>query len=259
MMHLNYKVKKWLLNGVFFYLFLGLYTSAVAQEIDFKKMTLRVNGGYISSYIYRAQKRTKEAWQANIEAMYTFDSPMHLYAGIFSIIPRGKYLQETDLYFGLSKNIDDNLCIDTGVTHYLYTNNKTFISQNYSTEIFGGLYWGAFITPAIYTYYDFSLQQLTTEGSLCNSIDFELSSFSLKNILIVGYLHAKNWKHMLLDRETHYKYITFKEEWVYTFTNRATAGIHLCFTYNDNVLRQANVYSGRHYSLSGGLIFDFDW
>ena len=139
---------------------------------------------YASEYVFRGQKNSNSAFQASAEVTYT-----NFYGGVWTNQPLRNEQNEVDLYIGYGFPLKNDWKIDTGVTSYNYP-ESTLTNGNFSTyETYIGLTGGncAGLTPSVYGYYDWKLDNYTVQASVGYSVPVKAIGTSLDFSAAYGY------------------------------------------------------------------------
>ncbi len=139
--------------------------------------TLTTDFTYASEYVFRGQKNTNAAFQASAEVGYE-----NVYGGVWTNQPLRNENNEVDLYLGYGFALQNDWKIDTGITSYNYPQQTTANGNGFSTyESYVGLTGGNFkgFTPSVYAYYDWKLDNYTTQASVGYSLPIKQIGTSL--------------------------------------------------------------------------------
>ncbi len=164
-----------------------------------------------SQYVYRAKKITNNAFQPKAEFGYPVFGGS-LYAGVWTNQPIGRrtnaggpdQADEIDLYGGYAYPLDalvKGLSLDVGDTYYWYPEaGGTANALDRSDEIFVGVTYDTSsvlsynLSPSVYYYYDFILNQSVVEFSLKYTWDMSnmtgVKGLSLTPRAYVGWLDS---------------------------------------------------------------------
>jgi hypothetical protein len=138
---------------------------------------------------------------------------------------RSQVLQEVDTTIKYSQPVE-GATVDIGGTLYMYPRSKVRLAQTeYTTEVFTGLKYKAFLTPAVYAYYDLNLKQLTVEGSLSQAINIT-SKLALVPSVQAGYVAARDVSpEAKIHFRNEYRYAGGSLDLVYTFNKAASLSV----------------------------------
>lgn len=155
--------------------------SVQAEEAQASALSVTVDVTYVSDYIFRATNLGNAAIQPSVEAAYG-----DFYAGVWAsnAISNTDDLSEVDLYAGYGLAIDDTFSADVGVTRYTYEGGSAIDT----TEAFVGVSADVLLTPSVYAYYDFDLDNTTFELSVGYSLPVDAIHTSLDFSAAAGYV-----------------------------------------------------------------------
>lgn len=164
-----------------------------AQETGSSIEDLSITGtfDFETEYIFRGKELAEQSFQPSVE----FGFPVlggDLYTGIWTNQPiKSGEANEIDFYGGFAYPVTEMFTVDVGFTYYWYpdsvpassadginppgtpslpgTGSNTGISQ--TREIYVGVSADVILSPALYFYYDFDLEQTVLEGSIGYSFD----------------------------------------------------------------------------------------
>ncbi len=193
--------------------------SAQAQEASALSVTLDVT--YVSDYIFRGIKLGDASIQPSVEASYG-----DFYAGAWhsSEISSGEGLTETDFYAGYGFAATDTISIDAGVTQYTYNGGSGIDS----TELFVGAALDSILSPSLYVYYDFDLENLTLEASIGHSFPIDAINASLDLSGKVGYVDLEDSINSVGD----YMYYVAGASIPFKLSETATLTVGVDYIYN---------------------------
>ena len=148
--------------------------STVKAAMPLDDLSVTVDFGYESEYVFRAVKLDQQVIQPGVELEMN-----DFYAGVWgsygiSTAPRGG--RETDFYAGYTMPIDEMVDLDFGFTYYYYSQDEAS-----TFEIYGGAAFDFIGDPSAYIYYDLDIEVWTFELSgsyeipLENNMALELS------------------------------------------------------------------------------------
>ncbi|MGH8020255.1 MAG: TorF family putative porin [Opitutaceae bacterium] len=138
---------------------------------------------FASDYIFRGIQLSENTLHPSIEI-----SSDQFYLGYWGAFPINNteskgWVDEYDFYAGFNQQIGETTAVDVGLTHYYYTQLDS------TTEAYVGLTGDVGgMTPGVYVYYDFDLQNLTVQGSVGYSLPLENAGTSLDLSATVGYV-----------------------------------------------------------------------
>lgn len=159
----------------------ALFTSGVARA----EFSLSTDLTLATDYIFRGVQLGENTLHPSIE--FSQDS---FYLGYWGANPINNtqskgWNNEYDFYAGYSQDIAEGTSVDVGVTYYYYTQyNLESTTEGYVgiTGDFGG------VTPGFYVYYDFTLKNITYQGSVGYSIPMKDAGTSLDLSATVGFV-----------------------------------------------------------------------
>jgi len=173
--------------------------AATASYADFLS-DLSISGtfDFETQYVFRASKLASQSFQPSVEFGYPVIGG-DLYAGVWTNqpianaqaptglpgqiaqIPQGN---EIDFYAGYAYPVTDIFTLDLGATYYWYPEAASGIGApffppfptgggaiNHTTEVYFGVSADVLLSPAVYFYYDFDLEQTLIEFSIGYSLD----------------------------------------------------------------------------------------
>ncbi|MCH8474188.1 MAG: TorF family putative porin [Opitutales bacterium] len=155
-------------------------TLKAAMPLD--DLSVTVDFGYESEYVFRAVKLDQQVIQPGVEL--ELDG---LYAGVwgsYGISSRERGGRETDFYAGYTFPLDEMIDLDFGATYYYYSGDdeSTF-------EIYGGASFDFIGDPSAYIFYDLDLEVWTFELSGSYEVPLE-QDFALE---LSGNLGYQRW------------------------------------------------------------------
>ncbi len=155
-------------------------SSAQAQVPTLEDLSISGAFVYESEYIFRGANLNGDSFQPQIE----FGLPLYggnLYAGIWTNLPIAEtgansgFGNEVDPYIGYAYPVTDIVTVDVGFTYYWFPEIGSAIDR--TREVYVGVQADVadqiFVTPAVYFYYDFDLEQIVVEGSIGYTLDLE--------------------------------------------------------------------------------------
>lgn len=163
---------------------LAIAGAATAASADFiSDLSISGTFDFESEYVFRASKLAAQSFQPSVEFGYPVVGG-DLYVGIWTNQPiastttgvpfgaiRGITGDEVDFYAGYAYPVTDIFTLDLGATYYWYPESAGFGAINHTTEIYFGVSADVLLSPAVYFYYDFDLQQTVVEFSIGYSLD----------------------------------------------------------------------------------------
>jgi uncharacterized protein (TIGR02001 family) len=231
--------------------------SAQAQDYS-----LTTSVGWESMYIFRGVELAQENFVASAElAVGDF------YAGIWTSQPSagatsptivdpvvvdgeledagiegGLIGSEVDFYLGYGIAVSDVVSIDVGATLYYYP--ETTSGDETTFETYVGAAFDTMLSPALYIYYDWDLENLTIEGSIGYSIEVA-DNTSVDLGAFIGFVDLDSPLETTLDMgtpddvsddellsEDTYTYIGFLADLVYTINETASTSLGIRYSYN---------------------------
>lgn len=147
---------------VFSALFIALSTQAAVD----------VSVGYTSDYYFRGTQLADSFIEAAVDY-----SEGDFYAGMWTAQPfetakdDSVYLNEIDFYGGYGVALSDVAALDFGLCAYAYPELDEGDEVTY--EPYVGVSFDLPVSPALYVYYDLTLEILTVEGSLGYSVEVD--------------------------------------------------------------------------------------
>jgi uncharacterized protein (TIGR02001 family) len=189
--------------------------SAQAQEASALSVTVDVT--YVSDYIFRGAQLGQASLQPSVEASYG-----DFYAGAWASNPlsNDSDLSEVDLYAGYGFAINETLSLDVGVTRYTYEGG----SDGDTTEAYVGLSADVLLSPSVYYYYDFDLEQSAYIGSIGYSLPVDAINSSLDFSASLGYIQIPS---------NDYTYGSVGVSIPYALSETATLTVGVEYIYND--------------------------
>ncbi|WP_269540945.1 hypothetical protein [Cerasicoccus fimbriatus] len=145
--------------------------AATAASADFlSDLSIAGTFDYESSYIYRGAKLAQASFQPSVDFGYSVLGG-DLYAGVWTNQPISGGANEIDFYTGYAYPVTDIFTVDAGFTYYWYPEAFGAGAINQTREIFIGASADVLLSPAVYVYYDFDLEQTVVEFSIGYSLD----------------------------------------------------------------------------------------
>lgn len=144
--------------------------AASTASVAFGELSVSGTFAYESAYVFRGKQLDEAAFQPSVDiAMPVMDG--EFYAGIWhsnGFQPGNTGGEEVDFYAGFAYDVTDMFSVDAGLTYYMYPDSG---GDADTTEMFFGVAADVLLSPAVYIYYDFTLEALTFEGSVGYSLD----------------------------------------------------------------------------------------
>ncbi|MGJ8561291.1 MAG: TorF family putative porin [Litorimonas sp.] len=127
----------------------------------------------VSDYVFRGVSLADTAAQTGVEV-----GAGNFYAGAWFSTGVGDTSilagDEVDLYMGYGLDLSEVISADVGVTYYHYPQGGSLFSENGGAagtyEVYGGLAFDYSLSPSLYAFYDFTLENFTVEGSVGHSV-----------------------------------------------------------------------------------------
>ena len=205
--------------------------NAFAQDLAF---TAGVDT--VSEYVFRGVSLGDTSLQTFSEVSYGGFTAGAWYSAGFGA---GSDVQadELDLYIGYSLPLKGDISVDVGATHYHFPQGGDLFDTNGGTagtyEVYGTVGFDNLpLSPSFTTYYDFTLDALTLEGSVGHSIPLSAEGWSVDLGLTGG--------HVTVDDAGNY-------EW-------ATASASVGKSFSDTL----SFYVGANFSVNSEDLLDFD-
>lgn len=194
---------------------------------------LSISGAFAfeSEYIFRGVQLGENSLQPSVELGFPVAGGS-LYAGIWNSndIENGGAANEIDYYFGYAYPVTDIFTVDAGLTIYHYPEAVTTGGGLQATqEVYLGVAADVLLSPALYFYYDFELEQIVIEGSVGYSIDLaEYAGIDSTSIDLGGYLgnvSADDVSQAPGDQSNGYTYWGLSADLVYGFNDNVAAAV----------------------------------
>ncbi len=196
--------------------------SAQAEEAQASALSVTVDVTYVSDYVFRATQLANASIQPSVEAAYG-----DFYAGVWASDGISDATgSEADLYAGYGLAIDDTFSVDAGVTRYTYQGGSAIDT----TEAFVGVKADVVLSPKVYAYYDFDLDNTTVEGSVGYSLPVDAIKTSLDFSAAVGYVDLGN---AVAGTPDSYTYYSVGVAVPYKLSDTATLTAGVDYVYND--------------------------
>lgn len=199
--------------------------SAQAQDAEGSALSVTVDVTYVSDYVFRATQLGNASIQPSVEAAYG-----DFYAGAWhtsELSNTTANATETDLYAGYGFAVSDIISLDAGVTRYTYEGGSGIDS----TEVFVGATADVLLSPSLYAYYDFDLENTTLEASIGYSFPIEAINASLDLSGKVGYVDLGD-KDTRSASESDYTYFVAGVAIPYALSETATLTVGVDYIYN---------------------------
>lgn len=152
-------------------------SSITDPSLDYLRVSTSV--GYESKYVFRGEELAEDSVQASVDFAYPLMENYDLYFGAFTNAPMSRgsdtdQFTEVDIYIGTTYSIN-SFTFDLGYIYYWYTDLEPL--ENRTQEIYFGVtmdtsaYIGVNLNPALYYYYNATLDQHTVEVSVSYTAD----------------------------------------------------------------------------------------
>ena len=205
--------------------------TAFAQDLAFS-----AGVDSVSEYVFRGVSLGDSSIQTFSEVSYGGFTAGAWYSAGFGA---GSDVQadELDLYIGYSLPLKGDISVDVGATHYHFPQGGDLFDTDGGAagtyEVYGTVGFGNLpLSPSFTTYYDFTLEALTLEGSVGHSIPLPFEGWSADLGLTGG--------HVTVDDAGNY-------EW-------ATASASVGKAFSDTL----SFYVGANFSVNSEDLLDFD-
>lgn len=134
-------------------------TIAGAQELS-----VSTGVAWETDYIFRGVQLAEEYFAPSVDVSYG-----DFYAGMWAALPvDAEFANEIDFYAGYGFGINETVSGDFGVTYYTYPEGG---SADDTVEAYAGLSFETDLSPAIYVFYDFDLEDFTIEASVGHTVE----------------------------------------------------------------------------------------
>ncbi len=194
--------------------------SVQAEEAQASALSVTVDVTYVSDYSFRAIQLADASIQPSVEAAYG-----DFYAGIWASDGISDASgSEADLYAGYGLAIDDTFSVDAGVTRFTYQGG----SAGDTTEVFVGVAADVALSPKVYAYYDFDLDNTTFEGSVGYSLPVDAINTSLDFSAAIGYVDLGD----AIAGNDDYTYYSVGVAVPYKLSETATLTVGVDYVYN---------------------------
>lgn len=217
-------------------IFTALSAPVTAQAGD---VNWSLSADLVSDYVFRGVSLADTAAQTGVEVgMGSFYAGAWFSTGVgdTSILAG----DEVDLYAGYGFTLSDTVSADVGVTYYHYPQFGGLFSENGGAsgtyEVYGGLSFDVALAPSIYSYYDFTLENWTIEGSVGHSIAAS-DSLSFDLGLSAGLVDGNGFS---------YEYGTASAALTKSITDAASIYVGANYSLNsEDLLNYSKILSGR--------------
>lgn len=259
----------------------SIATAATDSAID--GLSVKAKVGYENEYIFRGKEHSADNIQTRVVGEYALPiqgANAGIYAGGFLMSPLTETANAAEVFVGAKTEIEKTL-IDVGYTYYGFPNNSTVNAgapggsintinnravYNGSNEIKVGAAFGQFkdiLTPSLYFYYDFNLQQLTTEVAVRRTFrgdDYGINGVELILAGYFGYVSANQYNGSQLSPgiaqwSNAYGYVGGSADIAYNVTSAAKVGLGIRYAYNndgdasDDIRLSGNTESNFYYGV----------
>lgn len=257
-------------------------SAALADTSALDGISLKAKIGYENEYVLRGKEHSADNIQTRVAGEYQLPvqgANVGIYAGAFLMSPLTEAANSSIIFTGVKTQIDKTL-FDVGYNYYGYpnasknngpltggaqnpANNRPVYSD--SNEIYVGAtfgQWQDIVTPSIYFYYDFDLQQLTTELAVKRTFkgdDYGIAGAELILSGFYGYAQAgqANGDQRLANPlwKNGYGYFGGTADIAYNVTAAAKVGVGIRYTYNNdgtgknNAMVAGNTESNLYYGV----------
>ena len=161
--------------------------SSLSAEDLFEDLALSAILSFESKYVYRGVQVGEESFHQSVEVGHPL-GPGDFYAGIWSSQDiGGSSSDEVKFYGGYQLALSPIFSVTGGYTYYWYPDDGAV--PNRENEPFLGILADLPLQPAIFVFYNFTLEQVLVEASIGHVIELSDRSF-LEGGLIVGAAHA---------------------------------------------------------------------
>ncbi|MDP0501239.1 MAG: hypothetical protein Q7P63_14185 [Verrucomicrobiota bacterium JB022] len=156
---------------------LGSVSALSAQSVD--NISVSTTFAFENSYVFRGAQLAEETFMPAIDF-----SADNVYFGVWGALPvTGAGDSEVDIYGGYGFELSEIVSLDVGGTYYAYPDSEDFENDN-TFEIYAGASFDVLLSPAVYVFYDFDLENFTIEASagysyaLTDSLSADASVFA---------------------------------------------------------------------------------
>jgi uncharacterized protein (TIGR02001 family) len=228
---------------------LTAFGSTGFAQFDLSDLSMSTTFGFESEYVFRGKQVSDESFQGSVET-----SISGFYAGVWTSQPIADITNpahaqttgnEVDLYTGYTFGFYEGFTADVGVTYYWYPDSLPGpFSVDRSREVKFGLIYDHILSPSVYFYYDFDLEQTTLEFSAGYEYDTSewISSTTLAFSGNLGFVDADDRfagqttvPAALKGLENNgYTYYGLTADLSYSFTETANASIGVRYTGNND-------------------------
>lgn len=214
-------------------------TAASAPANDYAaNLSIAGTFGYESTYMFRGALKDRQVFQSGVELGYLIGQG-EIYAGVWGSMPitfrGGNNVNEFDYYLGYTQAVGDIVSLDAGFTYYSYSTGD--IRQ--TREIYVGATADVLLSPSLYVYYDFDLEQTLFEGSISYSLDLaqytHVEGLSLENTAYLGFLNARkvNAGNTGIAKNS-YMYFGFASDIAYAITENISTSFGIRWVINND-------------------------
>jgi uncharacterized protein (TIGR02001 family) len=230
-------------------IFVGAGVSINAQipatsspKVDISNVSIKTEFALESEAIKRGIQLTDHAFQVGAELQADA-----FYGGVWTNQPidthsnKDEFESEIDLYLAYLWNVDDIWTFDVGFIYYAFPEQggagREVEGVDRSREIKIGVIADVLLSPAVYCYYDFDLEQTVVElsGNYKYEIDFCPNS-SLQFNGNIGVVQANDIYagQTSTKKENGYIYWTLMADWMYSLNDKANASIGVRYSGNND-------------------------
>lgn len=211
--------------------------SAPANDIA-ANLSIAGTFGYESAYMFRGFLKDRQVAQSGVELGYAIGQG-EIYAGVWGSMPisfrGGNNVNEFDYYIGYTQAIEDIVSLDAGFTYYSYSTGN--IRQ--TREIYAGATADVLLSPSLYVYYDFDLEQAVVEASIAYSFDLEqythITGLSLENSAYFGTVNTrKRFAGNAGIAKNDYVYFGFASDIAYAITDNVSTSFGIRWAINND-------------------------
>lgn len=192
-----------------------------AQE---NELSVSATVAWESEYVFRGIQNSDSAFQPAVDLSYG-----GAYLGLWTSLPvnsKDNASREVDIYAGYGLDVSETFSVDFGATVYYYPSvrdtNPTADKTTVEGYLGGAL--STLLNPALYFYYDFTLENFTFEGSVGHSFAInENVSFDVAGA--TGYVFVETAVPGVNPLGDDYWYLQASIDLVYAFTENAAFSI----------------------------------
>lgn len=216
-------------------------TQPVDQPSESIAANLSIAGtfGYENAYVFRGALKDRNAFQSGVELGYAVGGG-EVYAGVWGSLPISNYdgVKEFDYYIGYNHAIDI-VTVDAGFTYYSYAGTPNrFSPAQHTREIYIGASADVLLSPSVYFYYDFDLNQTVFEGSISYSLDLtqytNVEGLSLENKAYLGFLNARKAQAQPGTQKNGYTYFGFASDIAYAVSENVSTSFGIRWAMNND-------------------------